>query len=110
MARPSFKPSVWHLDDAANTVAADEQIEVLGDILFVPVAKDGTFFSPECKRSSGYQLGPKGLERTYDDYVEALEALNAMEVPRWRRPNARGYWGTVTAISWTRKTRAELGL
>jgi hypothetical protein len=60
-------------------------------------ARDGTTFHPiRCRRAGGYWIGAKGSERKVPSYPAAVAAL-AMPVPRWRRPNRRGYWGIVRA-------------
>lgn len=69
------------------------------DEFFVPVAKDGTWFSPGLFRG-GYRIGPKGEERVVADYIDAVRNLNEMTSPCWRRPNAKGNWGIVTGVAW----------
>lgn len=66
----------------------------------VPVAKDGSWFGPHLRRSSGYMIGAKGEEIVVGDYEQALEQLLLMTVPRWRRPNPTGNWGIVSGIEW----------
>jgi len=67
----------------------------------VPVARDGSWFSPDLRRPrGGYTIGAKGEEFVVANYAEALASLRLMNVPRWRRPNANGNWGIVAAIEW----------
>lgn len=67
----------------------------------IPVAKDGTAFDPEfCLRSDHYVVGKKGQEKKYTSYEDALHFLNAMQTPKWRRPNTNGNWGIVSGVSW----------
>ena len=73
----------------------------------VPVASDGTFFSPEYKRKSGYQIGPKHAERWCSTYWEALEALTR-DICHWRRPNENGKYGIVVARRWIQIPRTDL--
>lgn len=47
-----------------------------------------------------FTVGPKGAEEKHDSFDAALEALNQMATPRWRRPNAAGNWGIVSGCSW----------
>lgn len=68
----------------------------------VPVAKCGSWFGPHLSRASGFTIGAKGEEFRCIDYVEALAALRAMTVPRWRRPNSKGNWGIVAGVDWCR--------
>lgn len=62
--------------------------------------KDGTktFFLPECRFKKGYEIGPRGKDkvRGIQSYWEALEMLQQMQKPRFRRPNKNGNLGTVT--------------
>ncbi|KHA53114.1 3'-5' exonuclease [Sulfitobacter geojensis] len=69
-------------------------------MIFVPVAADGSAFGPELARNGRYTVGPKGGEVKFDDFGEALKALRNMDVPRWRRPNAVGNWGIVSGLKW----------
>jgi hypothetical protein len=82
------------------------------EYVFVPVARDGSIFAPRLRRGSvgigGYTIGPKGAERVVHEFAEALTELCQMEIPRWRRPNARDNWGIVTGIAWRRVRRDEL--
>jgi hypothetical protein len=71
-------------------------------MVFVPVASDGTFFSPDCRIGRHYTVGPRGRERKIADYREALEALAQMPVAYWRRANASGQWGQVRESTWHR--------
>jgi hypothetical protein len=109
--RKEFQSSIWHLHDAHNEVVRDEKQELLSDVVFVPVAKDGTIFDPSaCRRADGYTIGKKGAEEHVDDYLTALDRLAKMPIPHWRRPNAIGNWGIVTGVSWQRRTLEDLGL
>lgn len=76
--------------------------------LFVPVARDGTIFSPDLKRNNVYQIGEKGAEETYKTYEEALARLQSMPIARWRRPNDSENWGIVSAVEWRRIERGSL--
>ena len=70
------------------------------DTIRVPVAADGTHFSLDLARRGYYTVGAKGAEEKYDSFDAALDALNRMSTPRWRRPNAAGNWGIVSGCSW----------
>ncbi|PVA07128.1 hypothetical protein DC363_08120 [Thalassorhabdomicrobium marinisediminis] len=71
-------------------------------MIFVPVARDGSMFTPDLQRNGAYRIGAKGSEEDIPDFANALARLNAMSVPRWRRPNERGLWGIVSGVSWQR--------
>jgi hypothetical protein len=111
MARPSFKPSIWHeADDASEGGRSTAAPADLGEVVFVPVAKDGSRFDPEtCLRGGGYTIGPKGAEEKVEDFREAVAQLARMPVPQWRRPNPQGHWGIVSGVGWQRKVLSETG-
>lgn len=62
--------------------------------------KDGTktFFLPACRMTKGYEIGArdKDKERGIQSYWDALEKVQQMPNPRFRRPNKNGNDGTVT--------------
>lgn len=68
-----------------------------------PLASDGTPFDPmTCRRKRGYQIGPKGSERWFKSYDDALRALHTSSVKKWRRPSATsGRFGIVTGVGYT---------
>lgn len=57
-----------------------------------------TFFFPNCRLTKGYEIGRRDhdKEKGIQSYWEALEKLQAMSQPRFRRPNKNGVPGTVT--------------
>lgn len=67
----------------------------------VPISRDGSYFSLEvCSKQGIYTVGNKGEEKKFSNYTEALSYLEGMDTARWRRPNANGNWGIVSAIDW----------
>lgn len=68
----------------------------------VPVAADGTVFSRDCAYADGsFRVGTKEQNTRLESFDEALAALRAMDVPRWRRPGATtGVTGLVIGVSW----------
>ncbi|SDZ85732.1 ASCH domain-containing protein [Microbulbifer marinus] len=69
----------------------------------LPVARDGSIFSPSVRNGRGhYTVGNKGDERHFLDFMEALEFLRKMPTAKWRRPNAAGNWGIVSAVDWVK--------
>ncbi|UEM24511.1 hypothetical protein JL100_030235 (plasmid) [Skermanella mucosa] len=111
--RGGFRSSVWReeLSDDSDEEASPEAQD-LGEVVFVPEARDGSWFDPRtCRRAGGYTIGPKGDERTVENYLEALRQLARMPVPYWRRPNSAGNWGIVAGMpTWLRKPARDLGL
>jgi hypothetical protein len=109
--REDFKTSIWHLVDGNDGFEPEKASEELEDVVFVPMAKDGSIFDPvKCKTSGGYTIGKKGAEDQVEDYLVALDRLSKMPTPHWRRPNAVGNRNLVSGVSWQRKTLEELGL
>jgi hypothetical protein len=108
-ARGDFKPSIWR---DFPTHAPEPARAIEGEILWVPFASGNTEFHPAtCLRGAGYQIGPKGAERTVSDYRQALDQLARMRpAPYWRRPNTVGNWGIVTGVGFHPRTADELGL
>lgn len=104
MKRKEFLRSIWTEEDVDGTEETNELVD-LDKMIFVPVARDGSMFGPDLKRGGRYQIGAKGEEQHFDIFYEALEALNAMSTPRWRRPNEHGHWGIVSGVSWQRIAR-----
>ena len=112
-SRRDFRSSVWHLVENPGPITPEDEDDnpVLEDeVLFVPIARDGSAFTPELKRNGGFTIGRKGGETKLSDYRLALRRLQEMQRPTWRRPNEAGHWGLVTATHWERKTAGELGL
>lgn len=94
-SRPQHRPR----NDAPNSAIA---IAAPAGTSMVPVAKCGSWFGPHLARAGRFTIGAKGEEFLCDNYDEALAALRAMTVPRWRRPNGNGNWGIVAGIQWCR--------
>lgn len=98
--RKEYFASIWQKPDevAPEPASAD----FIGEVIFVPVAGDGSTFGPELLRNGHYTIGAKGAEVQYDSFEAALKALHKMDTPRWRRPNAAGNWGIVSGRDWKR--------
>lgn len=104
--KKGFLASIWHqeevpvdMPDEGSTVAPERMI-------FVPVARDGSMFTPDLLRNGAYRIGAKGEEEDITEFSEALARLNSMPVPRWRRPNDKGLWGIVSGVAWQRLEKA----
>ncbi len=101
----------WGRDVPYEDAEPDRQFN---DFVFVPVARDGSMFTPSLRTSGhagedGYTIGAKGSERVVADYHTALAELHTMETPRWRRPNPEsGKRGIVAGQTWKRIRRSEL--
>ncbi len=100
--KKGFLASIWQ-EEEDHCVQEEEADSVsLDRVLFVPVARDGSMFTADLQRNGGYRIGAKGAEEDVADFDEALSRLNAMAVPRWRRPNEKGIWGIVSGVAWQR--------
>ena len=97
--RTGFRPSIWR----TASIPLDP-----ADTISVPVAADGSMFSPALRRRTGFTVGRKGEETKIAGFEDALTALRGMTPPRWRRPNEQGNWGTVAGVRWEAVNRREL--
>lgn len=104
--RPAFFNSIWQQPDEALVGASGS--DVLDDVVFVPVAADGSHFHPGLVRGGKFMIGAKGEEVEHSSFDEALSALQKMATPRWRRPNEAGNWGIVSGRDWKRIERRQL--
>lgn len=95
-----FRYSIWELQFDEKAVSYKETLDE--EMWFLPVAKDGSVFTPEIKRDDIYVIGPEGRETEHADFEEALAALQRMSTPFWRRPSQQGVWTRVSAVEWRR--------
>lgn len=91
-----------------NSEIEDEGQDDSTEYVYVPVTDDGAVFLPEMYRSSGYQIGKYGDETYHQDYFEALEKLQTMKAPKFRRPNSEGNWGIKVVGQWKRVVLDDL--
>ena len=70
------------------------------EVQLVPYAADGSCFSKQLKRADRFTVGDKDDEVQFEEFEEALAYLRRMGVAKWRRPNAAGNWGIVSAVRW----------
>src|SRR5262249_32651164 len=87
-----------------------EPSSIIEEPLFVPVARDGSWFSPtdQHKRDGQYYVSNGSDEETFNDYELALDFLTRAASPRWRYTDTLGRWRSRTAIGWERKRRDEV--
>lgn len=104
--RKEFFASIWQQPDEAVPEAASP--DFADEVVFVPVAADGSHFHPGLARGGKFMIGAKGEEVSYPSFNEALSALQKMATPRWRRPNEAGNWGIVSGRDWKRIERRQL--
>lgn len=101
-------PSIDALEILANAlgVPIGDLVGKTGSIvtkgIFVPFAKDGSFFNPKVKRpnTGEYCVGSKDAPIYTSNFGEALNYLVNAEKPQWLRPNQDGKWGVVSAVCW----------
>jgi hypothetical protein len=102
-----FVRSLWRYQDDSEAI---EKLETaVRQPVFVPVAHDRTLFHPGLKKDGFYLVGDSGSEREFDDFDEALRALQEMLIPAWRRPTEKGRWTQVRGIDWRRVDWDQLG-
>lgn len=112
LSRPDFRRSIWqqqkniHFRLSFPKQATPSTVEPL----FVPVAGDGSWFSPaERQQPDGhYQVGNGDDEKQFDDYWTALDFLARAASPRWRYADTTGRWRMKMATGWERKPREEV--
>jgi hypothetical protein len=104
--RKEFFASIWQQPDEASPEAPSSDFSE--EIVFVPVAADGSHFHPGLARGGRYSIGAKDQETRHDSFDDALAELHKMAVPRWRRPNEAGNWGIVSGREWKRIERHHL--
>lgn len=71
------------------------------EVRLLPYAADGSHFGPHLKRAGKFTVGEKDDEVQFEDFGEALAYLRRMGAAKWRRPNAAGNWGIVSAVRWS---------
>lgn len=74
------------------------------EVTLAPYAADGSHFGPHLLRAGKFTVGEKDDEVQFEDFDEALAYLRRMGVAKWRRPNAAGNWGIVSAVRWDKPT------
>lgn len=53
-------------------------------------------------RDGLFGVGDKTAQKRFGTFSEALEFLRSMETVKWRRSNASGNWGIVSAVKWNK--------
>jgi hypothetical protein len=113
-ARRDFRPSIWRHQSDISFPAPHSEPLINEDPIFVPIASDGTWFSPKDlnSRDNSYHVANGDREEKYQDYWAALEFLSHSKFPRWRYYDATDRWRmkTGTGDDWLRKSRAEIEL
>ena len=104
--RKEFWNSVWREQSVSRF--GHRERPPLDEPVFVPVARDGSFFHPLLKRGAGYTIGEKGAETQIATFDAAIRELQQMPIPYWRRPNSAGHWGIVAGIRWERIDLTDL--
>ena len=100
--KKGFLASIWREKEQSLDATDEGPAIPPEEMIFVPVARDGSIFTPDLVRNGTYRIGAKGEEEDISEFSEALARLNAMAVPRWRRPNENGLWGIVSGVTWQR--------
>jgi hypothetical protein len=110
--RRNFRPSIWQQQDDIRIEAPSLEPLQMEDPVFVPVASDGTWFSPNDlnNRDNSYHVANGDHEEKYQNYWTALEFLSHSQFPRWRYYDAARRWRTKMGAGddWLRKSRMEI--
>jgi hypothetical protein len=113
LSRPDFRRSIWQQQKnlrISSRYLPKQAAPSIVEPLFVPVAGDGSWFSPaERHQPDGhYQVGNGDDEKQFDDYWTALDFLARAASPRWRYADTTGRWRIKMATGWERKAREEV--
>ena len=91
LARSDFLPTISG-DISAQDPVRQSSIADEADVLFIPVADDGSAFTPDVHKDDGrYYVETAEGEIALTNYSEALRHLTVASVPAWRRPGPGGY-------------------
>jgi hypothetical protein len=108
LSRPDFLRSIWQQQKNLHVSVHPKQgTPSIVEPLFVPVAGDGSWFSPAHQRDGHYHVGNGDDEKQFDDYWTALDFLTRAASPRWRYADTTGRWRIKRATGWERKAREE---
>lgn len=113
--RRGFISSRW-LDPDDDQFPQGKQAEEGTEKEFVPQTASGERFLPEQvmrmareRNRLSITVGAKGEEEKFNDFYAALQRLKELPLARWRRPNASGNWGLVSARGpWVAVEKAEI--
>jgi hypothetical protein len=111
LSRPDFRRSIWQQQKNIHVAVLPKQATPsILEPLFVPVAGDGSWFSPaeRHQRDGHYYVGNGDDEKQFDDYWAALDFLARAASPRWRYADTTGRWRIKMATGWERKAREEV--
>jgi hypothetical protein len=117
LSRPDFRPSIWQRQESKSSQRPPLSESSSIEPLFVPVATDGSWFSPsDCsegenkdeEKVSWYCVANGGTEKAFKDYWKALEFVTQATSPRWRYTDSTGRSRIKTATRWERKARQEV--
>jgi hypothetical protein len=110
--RRDFLPSVWQQQGNIPVPALDYESLLDDEPIFVPVASDGAWFSPNDRnqRDGCYYVASGEHEERFEEYWAALDFLGRARFPRWRYCDAAGRWRAKTGRGddWLRKSRSEI--
>lgn len=106
--KKEFRPSIWRKQEHDYNFVDGGPSEYDDEVLFVPVAKDGSIFSPKLEKEGKFTVGDSKTGQSFGSFRDALTALQKMRRATWQRPNNSGAWSLVSAVSWERKTISDL--
>jgi hypothetical protein len=104
--KSKFWNSIWQVQNLADEFLAPGEIDE--SYVFVPVSRDGSVFHPGLKGNSGFRVGSKDAEFDFEEFEKALNHLQSMPKPYWRRQNSNGAWVLIAGLHFERLTQSEL--
>lgn len=103
----SFRPSVWQEQETFDDLPAVSAGR-LEEVVFAPIGADGSVFHPGLRRDGKYMVGDDAEDLEFEDFGVALDELQRMVTPVWRRPTPQGLWTRVRGVRWERMTMEDL--
>lgn len=106
--RDAFRSSIWRAMAGATIDPLPEPDESV-EYVFVPEARDGSFFRPSDRMTKGWKIGTKEGGHFVQNFWDALDQLNRLSTPRWRRPSkTSGTPGVVTGVRFRRLLKKQV--
>lgn len=105
--REGFRPSAWRHDTRFDAAPRSEPLD-RDEVRFVPATEKGEMFHPGLKRDGVFIVCEGDKDIDMENYELALELLQTLQPPTWRRPGPGGRWTRVKGHKWERITRRDL--
>ena len=102
-SREEYLPTIaTSVSQAIQDGTLADRLAEEGPFVFVPVAADGSTFNPSSKVNGRYLIGTKGDDKTFESFHQALQALQTMAEPAWKRLDKADRVRVTHATHWQR--------